>query len=69
MRFVVESHPWEVSLEMCTVIIMSRMWPESPLLIAANRDEFYGRPASPPRLQSVPGSAVIAPVDLKAGGT
>ncbi len=53
---------------MCTLIAAVRTLPESPLVIAANRDERLDRPASGPRLW--PGSpAFIAPLDEAAGGT
>jgi uncharacterized protein with NRDE domain len=54
---------------MCTLLIASRVWEEVPLLIAANRDENLDRPAAPPAL--APGSPlpVLAPRDLKEGGT
>jgi uncharacterized protein with NRDE domain len=53
---------------MCTLIAAVQTLPESPLVIAANRDERLDRPAAGPRLW--PGSpAFIAPVDQAAGGT
>lgn len=33
---------------MCTLIAFFRINPTIPLIVAANRDEFYARPASPP---------------------
>ena len=33
---------------MCTLAVYTRTWDDLPLLIAANRDEFYDRPAVPP---------------------
>lgn len=33
---------------MCTLIAIFRVNPEVPLIVAANRDELYARPASPP---------------------
>jgi uncharacterized protein with NRDE domain len=35
---------------MCTIIAISRVHPQYPLVVAANRDEFYDRPAAGPRL-------------------
>lgn len=54
---------------MCTLIALHRCVPGSPLVIAANRDEYLDRPAAPPSIWSRPGHAVAAPRDLRAGGT
>lgn len=35
---------------MCTLAVYTNAWPDLPLLVAANRDEFYDRPAVPPVL-------------------
>jgi uncharacterized protein with NRDE domain len=67
---------------MCTLIAIHRRLRGAPLVVAANRDEYYDRPAEPPALR---GSArgregdggpieagcgpVVAPLDLRAGGT
>ncbi len=53
---------------MCTLIVLDRMISGYPLLAAANRDEFYARPASPPQaLDADPW--VVGPRDEQAGGT
>ena len=53
---------------MCTLVAAVGIFPEWPLVIAANRDERLDRAASGPRLW--PGSPpFIAPVDAVAGGT
>jgi len=53
---------------MCTLVAAIDVFPEWPLVIAANRDERLDRAASGPRLW--PGSPpFIAPVDEVAGGT
>lgn len=57
---------------MCTLILLHRVVPGSPVVVAANRDEFLSRPAAGPvrfpgREAGVP--AVVAPQDLEAGGT
>lgn len=51
---------------MCTLVVASRLRPDLPLLVAANRDEFLGRPARPPS-ELRPG--LFAGVDLEKGGT
>jgi uncharacterized protein with NRDE domain len=48
--------------------IYFRMLPQSPLLIAANRDEQYDRPSAPPQLLGKE-PKIIAGRDLRAGGT
>jgi len=54
---------------MCTLIVMSRRFPDTPLLVAANRDERLDRPSAPPRIWSDRRVPVFAPVDLRAQGT
>lgn len=56
---------------MCTLILLDRVVPEFPVIVAANRDEFFARPAAPPA-RVAPGDgrlAFVAPKDLEAGGT
>ena len=50
---------------MCTLAIAFRARPDLALAITANRDELYDRPSAGPRLEG----AVLAPVDLRGGGT
>ncbi len=53
---------------MCLVIFALNSHPRYPLLLAANRDEFYARPTAPARfLPEHPG--LLAGRDLQAGGT
>lgn len=53
---------------MCLVVFAWRPGHDVPLVLAANRDEFYARPALPlGRWDDVPG--VLAGRDLEAGGT
>jgi uncharacterized protein with NRDE domain len=53
---------------MCTIVIAHRIHAEAPLLVAANRDEFYARRGSAPQvLRDVP--RVIGGVDGERGGT
>ena len=57
---------------MCTLILIDRVVPGCPVLVAANRDEFYARPAAPPArfdAAASDGPWVVAPQDLEAGGT
>jgi len=49
---------------------MHRHVPGVPLVVAANRDEFFNRPATAPSLWQHPnGKTILAPRDLHAGGT
>lgn len=57
---------------MCTLILLDRVVPDCPVLVAANRDEYYERPSAPPEVVSADGSsrcAFVAPRDLREGGT
>ena len=53
---------------MCTLSVCSGVFGRFPLVVGANRDEFYKRPSGPPFLIS-DSPRVFAPSDLKAGGT
>lgn len=53
---------------MCLILLSYREWPDRPLVVAANRDEFYARPALPAWYwKDAP--QVFAGRDLEAGGT
>ncbi|MFD2704500.1 NRDE family protein [Salibacterium lacus] len=52
---------------MCLIGIGYRVHPDYPLIVAANRDEFFDRPAAP--LHSWPDSPIMAGKDLQQGGT
>lgn len=52
---------------MCTLIVSFRQQDSLPLVIAANRDEQRGRPATGPRRWN--GEDFVAPRDEEAGGT
>jgi hypothetical protein len=57
---------------MCTILAAVQVWPGRPLVIAANRDEALDRPATEPRSWApgeVASRRVLAPRDLRAGGT
>lgn len=61
---------------MCTLTLAWRVFPDAPVVIAANRDEATDRPSSPPAIR--PGDPtdgpetrprILAPRDERAGGT
>jgi uncharacterized protein with NRDE domain len=52
----------------CTLAIYFQCAPELPLVVAANRDEFFDRPATAPA-QVADEPWVVAGTDLQAGGT
>lgn len=54
---------------MCTLILLHRCVEGAPLVVAANRDEYLDRPAAAPALLATDGLRVVAPLDLRAGGT
>jgi uncharacterized protein with NRDE domain len=56
---------------MCTLILLDRVVPGFPVVVAANRDEYFARPAAPPALFAPAEGrpAFMAPQDLEAGGT
>lgn len=53
---------------MCTIVILQRAARAFPLVVAANRDELYARPAAPPRV-IVEQAGAVGGVDLVSGGT
>ncbi|MEW6270613.1 MAG: NRDE family protein [Thermodesulfobacteriota bacterium] len=53
---------------MCTLAVFSRVLPGLPLVVAANRDEFYARPAEGPTLLAND-PLVVGGRDLVAGGS
>jgi uncharacterized protein with NRDE domain len=54
---------------MCLLVVASRLRPELPLLVAANRDEWLARPASPMEVLQARGPRILGGRDLLAGGT
>lgn len=53
---------------MCLLAVQYRLVPESPILVAANREEYIDRPSLPPSIQSGK-PRVLCGTDQKAGGT
>ena len=53
---------------MCLLAIQYKLVPEAPILVAANREEFYERPSQPPSIQSGK-PRVLCGTDMQAGGT
>lgn len=53
---------------MCTLIVAWRVFEETPVCVAANRDERFARPASPPAVREGD-PRILAPRDEQAGGT
>jgi uncharacterized protein with NRDE domain len=54
--------------DMCLLAIHFQACADAPLLVAANREEFYARPSLPPSVQAGP-PRVLCGVDARAGGT
>lgn len=54
---------------MCTLIVATGVWPELPLVVAANRDEALGRASAGFSLHEDRPIPVYAPQDLVSGGT
>jgi uncharacterized protein with NRDE domain len=54
---------------MCTLIALHRLSPGDALVVAANRDEFLERPAESPALRRTTSGVIVAPLDIRAGGT
>ncbi len=54
---------------MCTLIALHRCVAGAPLVVAANRDECSGRPSEGPALRDTANGIILAPRDLRAGGT
>lgn len=64
--------PWslesESKAEMCLLAVQYQLVPESPILVAANREEYYERPSLPPSIQSGK-PRVLCGMDQRAGGS
>jgi len=53
---------------MCLIIVAWQYHPEYPLIVAANRDEYYDRPTAPAHIWKQP-NELLAGRDLTGGGT
>lgn len=53
---------------MCLLAVQYQLVPESPILVAANREEYFDRPSLTPSIQSGK-PRVLCGIDQKAGGT
>lgn len=53
---------------MCLLAVQYQLVPESPILVAANREEYYDRPSLPPSIQSGK-PRVLCGMDQRAGGS
>lgn len=53
---------------MCTLILAWQVFPDAPVVAAANRDERHDRPSRPPGVLADE-LRVVAPLDEQAGGT
>jgi hypothetical protein len=54
---------------MCTLVVLHRCAPGAHLWVAANRDEYFERPAEGPALRAGRDGPIVAPLDRRAGGT
>lgn len=54
---------------MCTVVLVHRLFEETPVIVGANRDERLDRPADPPSIRAAGERQILAPRDAVAGGT
>ncbi len=53
---------------MCTLVVVHRGHPSFPVIVAANRDEFYARTTAPPAVLAE-GPRVVGGRDMEKGGT
>lgn len=60
--------PYKSQTDMCLLAIQYQLDSESPILVAANREEFYDRPSSPPSIQSGK-PRILCGLDQQASGT
>ncbi|MCG8314230.1 MAG: NRDE family protein [Pseudomonadales bacterium] len=60
---------FKVKPAMCLIFIALNQHPEFPLIVAANRDEFFSRPTAPMEIWQSSNGKILAGKDLQAGGT
>ena len=53
---------------MCLIILAHQMWSDQPLVVSANRDEFFARPTAAAHFWAS-NPAILAGQDLEQGGT
>ena len=58
----------DLPVTVCTLVLAWQVFPDAPVVAAANRDERVDRPSEPPARRDW-ARAPIAPVDAEAGGT
>lgn len=54
---------------MCTIVVLHRVVPGLPVVIAANRDEMFARAATPPQLLTTEPHRIVAGLDEVQGGS
>lgn len=54
---------------MCLLIVLHQIYEETPLIVAANRDEFLSRPAQPMVVHQKEKPRILGGKDMQAGGT
>jgi len=54
---------------MCTLIALHSCVDRVGLIVAANRDEYFDRPSEGPALRNLESGPIVAPLDVRAGGT
>ncbi|MBX7165761.1 MAG: NRDE family protein [Pirellulales bacterium] len=54
---------------MCLIALAFQVFDDCPVAVAANREEYFDRPADPPALRRAGTMPVVCGQDLRAGGT
>ncbi len=69
LRFI-KNYEVNLTLYMCLITFAYKVHPKYELILAGNRDEFYGRPTRPAQFWTQEGHPdILAGKDLEAGGT